>query len=193
MKRLLIGVALAIPCVAAGCVPSLNALYTKQDVIFDAGLLGTWKQKNDKSIWTFRREKPSNKKQYHIAIDLAEDNQRKQAEFAGTLVKIKGTTYLDLYPKEPAFAKNTSQFHVYHLLPVHTFAKITREQNSLKIEMMNPTWIAGYLKNHPGELTHVKTRDRYVLTASTAELQSFVDKHKNTEKAFEVVLQLKKD
>ena len=33
------------------CVPSLNPVYTEQDLIFDSALLGVWTDKDSKETW----------------------------------------------------------------------------------------------------------------------------------------------
>ena len=52
-----------------------------------------------------------------------------------------------------------------HLFPVHTFAKVNIEQNKIKI-------------------SHEKSGQNIILTASTGELQKFVVKYGSDEDAF---------
>jgi hypothetical protein len=60
------------------------------------------------------------------------------------------------------------------------------------LNMMNPEWLGKYLKDHPQAIAHTMVDDRVVLTAPTDELQTFVDKHKDTEKAFGIKVNLAK-
>lgn len=183
----------AVLIALCGCVPSLKPFYTKTDIAFDEGLLGVWKQDDGKSTWTFSKEK-GKLKQYHVNLESDEDGKKKKAEFVGTLVTIKGQSYLDLYPSAPKDKfEDMSALWALHVLPAHTLSRVKLIDKTFEIRFMNPGWAKKYLAAHPSELAHQSIDgERIVFTADTNDLQKFVDKHKDTKDAFLKPLLLKK-
>jgi len=187
MRRVLTGLGVVSLITVLGCVPSLQPLYTMKDIQFDEGLIGTWKQsQGGQSTWTFSQSTKGGQKRYDIVVTTKEENETKRTRMVGTLLSIKGTTYLDLYPAEPSESakQELSMFWALHVVPAHSFWKVQRKGNRLSLHFMNPKWIKEYLQKHPDEIAHTQVDNRIVLTAPTAKLQQFVDKHKNTSKAF---------
>lgn len=191
----------ALTLLACGCVPSLHALYTEKEIVFDKTLLGTWKQDNGNSTWTFSKAKEKSN-QYEVIVELKERDEQgklkmKQSRLVGTLVKLEGKLYLDLYPgklKSGQFDE-TGSLYAYHLIPAHTFAKISFDKTDLTIQMMKPDWIEKHLKANPDSIRHTTLsipHRRVVLTAPTKDLQAFVRKHRNTQDAFGVTFHCKK-
>ncbi|MFQ5732573.1 MAG: hypothetical protein ACE5KM_11555 [Planctomycetaceae bacterium] len=193
MKRSLTCFAVLSMVAVLGCVPSLQSFFTESDVTFDKGLVGKWKQDNGQSTWEFSRHAKNGKRKYKLVVEMKEQKQMKRAEFDATLFRLKGQLYLDLFPAGKPFKENVSGFFGLHVLPAHTLAKIERSEGSLRISMMNPEWARKRLESHPDEVNHTKIKDRVVLTASTNDLQAFVDKHKDTPDAFLKPVDLKKD
>ncbi|MFA6187078.1 MAG: hypothetical protein WC770_07710 [Phycisphaerae bacterium] len=150
-----------------GCVPSLHPLFTDEEIIFDANLVGVWSEPNSKNFWEFKQA--ANKKYNVIYTD-----DKGIGKFDGCLGKIEKETYLDLYPQDINLPG--SDFYKFHLLGIHTFAKVGLSKNSLKLSVMNPDNVEKLLKSDPNILKHEET-DRIVLTASTKELQAFIKKY----------------
>lgn len=192
MKRIFASAAIVITLIVAGCVPSLNSWYAKKDVDFDKALLGVWKQRNGDSVWTFSQSKKHGKDRYDVLVETKEKGGLKKARLTGTLAKIGGARYLDLTPAEGGFKDETSLFYAWHLVPAHTLQKVETSGGTLKIAMMNLEWMKKHLKDHPDALPHVNSDDRPVLTASTAQLQAFLAKHKDDSGFFGKPLTLEK-
>lgn len=184
MRRCLLSAAVVSLIAVAGCVPSLNAFFTAGDISFDKGLVGTWKQGGDKPVWTFSPH-ATRKQKYKVMLETEENSKRKTGEFVGTLFKLKGQTYLDLYPAGKPLKDDATGFYGFHIVPAHTLAKLDRKEGTLKLSFMNPEWTKKYLADHPDAIAHVNyEKDRVVLTAPTKKLQAFVAKHAGDEKAF---------
>ena len=47
-------VAIAGLLLLGGCVPSLQPLFTDRDLVFDPGLIGTWKDTDGETTWVLR-------------------------------------------------------------------------------------------------------------------------------------------
>jgi hypothetical protein len=179
MKRNGLLLASALATVVAGCVPSLHPLYTEKDLVFDAALVGVWSEKEDASeTWAF--EKTGEK-----AFKLVYTVDGKSGEFEAHLLKLGNTLFLDLYPDGKGLDElNRNDFYKSHLIPGHTFAKVTRIEPSVQMAFLNPDWLKELLEQNPKAIRHEKVSDRIVLTASTKELQEFVLKNVNTKDAF---------
>ncbi len=61
-----------------------------------------------------------------------------RAKFKAHLVKLKGSLFLDISTKDWG-VKNT--FYVMHMIPVHTFWRISIKKDEVGVEMLNPEWL----------------------------------------------------
>ena len=180
INRIPLVLTLIVAMIVAGCVPSLNPLYTDKDVVFEPALVGVWAEKEDsEETWAF--EKAGDK-----AYKLVYTEKGKKGEFKVHLVKLGNTLFLDLYPDDTALKEiDRNDFYKSHLLLAHTFAKVTQIEPRLQMAFFNPDWLKKLLEKDPKAVRHEKIdEDRIVLTASTKELQGFVLEHANTKDAF---------
>jgi hypothetical protein len=151
-----------------GCVPSLHPLFTDEEIIFDANLVGVWSEPNSKNFWEF---KPAANKKY----DVIYTDEKGIGKFDGRLGKIGKDTFIDFFPQDINLPGN--DFYKGHLLGVHTFAEIDLSKNGLKLNVMNPENLDKLLKTDPNLIKHDRADDRTVLIASTKELQAFIQKY----------------
>lgn len=156
-----------------GCVPSLHPLFTDDEIIFDANLVGVWGEPNSKESWEF---KPAANKKY----DVIYTEEKGIGKFDGRLGKLGNNTFIDFYPQDINLPGN--DFYKGHLLGVHTFAKINLSKNGLKLNAMSPEDLDKLLKTKPNIIKHDRPVDRTVLIASTKELQAFIQKYGSNEK-----------
>jgi len=166
---------LAAPILLAACVPSVNPLYTADTIAFRPELLGAWKEKPEsEDSWTFTK---SGENAYTVVIQDKESS----STFAGHLVKLDDTLYLDLFPTEDVLEKaKVGGMYRVALIPGHLFAKI-KLGKTLEIQMLNPDGFKEFLSANPKAIAHaVPEPDRFVITAPTDELQKFFKKHAET-------------
>ena len=156
-----------------GCVPSLHPLFTDEEIVFDANLVGVWAEPNSPNSWEF---KPAANKKY----DVIYTDEKGKGKFDGRLGKIGKEMYLDLYPQDMNVPGN--DFYKWHLLGVHTFMEIELSKKGLELAFMAPDSLKELLKKEPNAIKHEEVDDRIVLTASTKELQAFVLKYSNSDK-----------
>ena len=160
----------------AGCIPSLNPLYTEQDLIFDRNLLGVWTDAESKETWAFTHLE---EKEYKLVYT---DEDGMKGEFKARLLKIDGNTFLDLTPIRPALSQN--DFYKGHFLTVHTFVLITQTAPTVQISFLEPEFLKNTVARNPNALRHEKIGDDILITASTKELQTFLLAHLKIEGAF---------
>ena len=176
MKNFIKLLTLSFLFMLAGCVPSLNPLYTDQDLIFDSALLGVWTDKDSKETWAFTE---AGEKEYKL---LYTEEDGRKGEFKAHLLKIEGKTFLDLTPIRPALSQN--DFYKAHFLTLHTFVQVSQTAPTVQISYLEPEWLKKIIAENPNAIRHEKIGDEILLTASTKELQKFLLKHLNTEGAF---------
>src|SRR5688572_25266369 len=73
-----------------GCVPSLEPIWTEKDLVYEAGLVGAWRDKEGKSTWSFTK---AAEKEYRL---VQTDENGVKAEFQARLAKLKDRRFLDL-------------------------------------------------------------------------------------------------
>lgn len=158
---------------AGGCVPSLHPLFTENELVFNANLVGKWSEPNSSDYWEF---KATNNKKYNFIYT----DKKGKGIFDGRLGKIGNNTFLDIYPTDMNLPGN--DFYKSHLLGTHSFMKIDLSKDGLKIGIMNPDNIKKLVNDEPNAIKYEKIDDRIVLTDSTKELQAFVLKYGMDEK-----------
>jgi hypothetical protein len=173
-----------------GCVPSLHPLYTQDDLVFEPGLVGKWspmEEGEEGEVWRFVKAGESG---YRLIIepkeekkDSQEDRPAQRAEFDARLLKLGDHMFLDLYPEQPKFEND---FYMMHLVPAHSFFKISIEGDILKLVMLDYDWLEKMLEKRKIKLKHERLEDGpIVLTASTKELQKFFKKYADNRDAFQ--------
>lgn len=172
MKKASAGLVLSA-LMLAGCVPSLNPLYTAEDLVFEPKLVGIWAEKEDsEERWTFEK---SGDTAYRVVY---EDEDKKRGVFEVHLLRLGENLYLDFFPDDEAMKNlDASDLYKFHWLPAHTFARVFRIEPELQMAFMNPDWLDKQLEADEKLIDHVRRGDNLVLTASTKALQEFVMKH----------------
>jgi len=158
-----------------GCVPvSLNPLYSDKDVIFESGLVGTWYDKEDNESIAFQK---SGENSYDVCF--IEDGER-GGKFEVHLLRLGEFLFLDFYPGEPDIE---DEFYKWHLMPMHSFFRVSIERDNLRLAMFNLDWLSDMIEQKKVDIKHELSDDRVILTAPTQELQEFVLKY--IDEAFE--------
>ncbi len=180
-----------------GCVPvmSLHSLYTKENVVFEEKLLGTWVNdpNSPEAIWEFKRfDDPNNA--YKLIFS---DKDGHKGSFVAHMVKLENSLFLDVFPDEFPCDPDPNDpnkvewpYNSLFLIPAHTFIKIDSIGPQLKMRLTDDDKMAELLKEDPNAVKHMLIEDRLILTASTEELQAFVLKYADDSRVFpdEIVL-----
>ena len=208
---LLVGLTLMI---LNGClVVSLHPFWTKETREFRADLLGDWVPKPDTDpkdniqITTegdykmcFEAQGDSS---YLMNLWYGDDGenydmgflQRPRKELpvhvnniirTATLINLEGTYFLDMAPPS---GKDFDGFNAViaemNFMPIHTIFKLEIKENSIVLWELNDDRLEDLFDQKRVRLKHEKIDDVTVIAASTQELQRFLIKYANDEKAFE--------
>jgi hypothetical protein len=155
----------------AGCVPSLNPVYTDETLTFEPALVGVWKQPATRARWNFSQ---LDEKSYRLEYT---DEKGQHGRFIGRLAKLDGELFLDLYPEEITTEGNG--FYDFHLIPIHTIYRVRVAEGGLKLAAIDFLWLDDHLTKNPAEIQYATFNNRKLITAPTAEVQKFVLTHKD--------------
>jgi hypothetical protein len=185
-----------LAALVAGCVPvvSLHPLFTKEDIVFDGGLLGVWTgdANNVGTVWEFARFEESSaealpkefrsefKSFYRLAVS---DKDGYRGSLAACLVKLGNRLFLDIFPdKFPSGESDVRQtkllYNAFFFLPSHTFVRVDSiGGEALKMHLTDDDEFDKLMGAEPKAVEYTETEERPILTASTKELQAFVTKY----------------
>jgi len=191
-----------------GCVPilSLHPLFTKEDIVFDEKLLGTWLEdvNSPEASWEFARLtedsaanlpeelKGETGRLYRLNMS---DKEGHKGSFVVCLVKLGDRRFLDVFPDvlpsgEPDIEKSKLLFNVVLLVRAHTFIRADSVGDQLKIAMTNDDEFKKLTDAEPKAVQFTLADDRTILTGSTKELQAFVTKYAEDKRLFSTELTL---
>ncbi len=190
----------------SGCiVTSINPLYTKDTVVFEEKLLGTWKDigEHDDEMWRFTKHKGNDPaydlmiiQDYHMrgidkmhySIEGRQNDFAVKSEgisrFVAVLIRLDGQLYLDMYPE---VQEGGHVWYYLHTIPVHSFMKIDLEGDSLKLSFLNIDYLGKKIDNGEdiGVEYVVPQEEKYmILTSPTEKLQEFMMKNADNEEMF---------
>lgn len=205
-RRILIFVAVLVFFLSGCVVYSFYPLYTEKDLFPNDLLTGTWIEADNENstidqadgIWKFEHpfideEKSDAKDSLSYLLDLKTIDSGKtiESKFDVHIVKLGDQFFLDFYLHE-FFEDSELSLAIFHVIPVHTFAKLTLGENEITINWLNPDWLAKLIRENKIRIHHEESDDVVLLTAKPQEVQKFITKYVNSEEAFkdglEVVL-----
>ena len=189
-----------ITLLLSGCVVySFYPLYTESDLFENDLLLGEWFEDDDNDVvfsgsddsWNFThpfvgdiKDSIRDKKRYVLSLTSTENGVVKESKFAVHVIKLADEYFLDFYIEDYGDDDNITLADL-HLVPVHTFAKLSVSDDKLEIRWFDPEWLEDLIKENKIRIHHEDNGDYILLTAKPKELQKFVSKYVDSEEAFE--------
>lgn len=200
MKKLIWSFASLLVLGLHGCIPSFHPLYTDDTLVFREDLLGVW-QGEDEDRWVFTRR---GDRFYALAHT---DENGKTGYFEAGLVRLGDHYFFDLFPgqkpkattgggplgKTEWFFEGDDELIQFHLLPVHTFARVRWTGENVHLEWLGSEWLDNLLDERRIRIRYEQSDGRRVLTASTRELQKFLTKYGAEDRAFTELAVLSKN
>lgn len=207
-KRNIFITAVALLSLISGCaVISFYPLYTNDVLINDDRIIGKWAtieelgihpndidtliweiSFNDKK-WVKKYNTPydrgshqePNRYTYSLLLYYASSPEDK-VEFQLHLVKLNDKTYIDFYPEE---WKIDNTILAFHLIGVHTFAKVDINEDYINIDWFDSEWFEQKLNENKIRIKYEKNSSNILLTSKPGDLQKFVIKYSDDENAFD--------
>jgi hypothetical protein len=186
---------IAILITAQSCtIFSLNPLYHKKDLIDEPELLGLWREEGDGiEFWEAQGggkeyvsfEKYEDKK--YIFRYMEEDEGPQDIDtisYEAGLLKIGDHYFIDLYPYyDQELEEGDYLFRGF--IPTHAVLKIEWHNSKMELYFFSYDRLEELFKQNRIRIRHQMFEDYIVITASTDELQKFIRKYADDEKAFD--------
>lgn len=150
----------AEPALAGDPIVSLQPLHTGLDAVTEPAFEG---------VWVFASESLQlrvTKGEDHYVLQLCSADEKVSLWFEAHLVRLGSTVFADI--------KQTSDNDLFLLSP-HVFAKIRADDDELHFDFLDERYVRAALENGRTSLAHESMESTLVLTASTRELQNFVE------------------
>lgn len=208
MKRITI-LALVLFTLSGCFLKSVHPLITEEQSELIPGLEGRWESEDQR--WTFindgnkfegmdymfrqsfendsiqgtmeiTSDNVVSEKSYILIFENLQDPGNDTTYFFAKTGRINDDYYLDLVPIDDL---EENAFLDAHMLMVHSFSRISIDDNRLKIEFFKDSWIKELIENNQVRIKHEKVDDDVLITASNEELRKFVEKYSSDEKAFD--------
>jgi hypothetical protein len=178
----------------SGCyVASLYPFYTSEDVIFDAGLLGTWVEEDEDEVWTISRAEDQSDAYTievleHTSFSSLMNNRPKTAKstFSVRLFRLDGMLFMDAFPAPSTTSDSGLSWRALRA-GLHVVFRVSRDGDTLRMQALDEDKLDALVQapSHVHLLDDGGTYDRpggpgganLVLTAPTAELQAFLRRH----------------
>lgn len=187
MKKFQFFASMAVVTLLSACLPSLNPFYTERELRFEPGLLGEWHQKNvsdGPEFWEFEKTGDQN---YKLTVT---EKDNKDGQFNAHLFQLGDKLFLDIIPAECKFAPIQTDLVEYSVFPGHLLFQIVQLKPTLKIAFTDFDWLNKFLEKNPKALAHHREEKRVILTASTQDLQKFIQNHLNPGELFKEPIEL---
>ena len=185
--KLILGMAL-LAVLFGGCVVQcIQPLFAEGEYVTFPGLVGTWAQKEDDGkeigLWAFEE----NERQYKLTHT---DEKGRKAIFNVATGKIGTNTFLDFSLQDPLPGGQLNDLASAGLIAAHAFVKVVKTNDALLLVAMNYEWLEKHLAENPKAIAHLVQDKRFIVSASTRELQAFVGRHAHDDNAFGNIIKL---
>jgi len=162
---------------------SLNPLYNEEDLLDEPILLGVWQEDDDGNEYV-SFEKYEDKKYIFRYMERDGPEKIDTVSFEAGLIKIGDHYFIDLYPYyEKELAESDYLFRGF--IPTHSVLKIDWNKNDLDLYIFSYDRLQELFEQNRIRIRHETFDDYIVITASTDELQKFIEKYADDEKAFD--------
>ena len=187
MKTKKILTVLIVALFFSGCVVySFYPLYTDKDLFPNDILTGKWVDE-DSTLWTFEHSYNGEKIAKNIDSTsytlVTKDKDNKESKFDVHIITLGGHYFVDFY-LEDLPGSDDLDLASFHIVPVHTFAKLTASKKGLEFNWFDQDWLKKLIESNKIRIHHEDNGDYILLTAKPGELQKFVTKYVDTEEAF---------
>lgn len=155
-----------------GCwVYSLHPLVEPKDSLSEPTLTGTWEREGeDKGTLTITPADPG------YQVEYLDKKDGKTSKLRGALIQLGPNRFLDLDPHDNALEGLPEPVKA-HLLPAHSFWKVTLSGDTLRLTPINAEWMEKGVKAKRLVIAHEMIDREVVLRAATPELRRFVQRY----------------
>jgi hypothetical protein len=198
MKAKIIVLIGILALLAGSCIPSLFPLFTKDDIVFDDRIIGTW-EASGVSRWTIEKleyhpkatfmnpkwteadeESDMENVHYRMLVEDWDGGDTVEATFILTLLVLDGQMYVNFKPQSYELHHG---FLSWHMIEANIFAKIGFQDDQFLLTYFDPDYLEEMIDKNRIRISHIWLDDFLLITAPTKDLQKFVIKYANEEDA----------
>lgn len=163
---------------------SLNPLYNEADLLEAQELVGLWQDADgDEEYVAFKKYEG---KKYILTYmeDNEDPNESDTISYETGLLKIGDHYFIDVYPYyDEGMEEEDYLFRSF--IPAHAVLKIEWENDAMKLYTLSYDRLSELFEQNRIRIRHQMFEDYIVITATTEELQKFIKKYADDEKAFD--------
>ena len=184
---------------------SLNPLYNEEDLLEMPEVLGLWEEPGEeKEFVSFERlddnkfifrymegdrqtiiDFYSGKEEADFIAENLKVLKEQTVSFEAGILEVGDHYFIDLYPYYEE-GENDEEYYLFrNFIPTHAFLKFEWENDKLVLYMFSYDRLQELFEQNRIRIRHQQFDDYIVITASTDELQKFIRKYADDEKAFE--------
>jgi len=207
MRRVLLGTFLVLAGLVQACsAPFLHPLATDRNTVYEASMIGTWKEVDpddgakENRYTVTRAESPGGgADRYVVEVRYRPGDGRElaTARIDAAHVRLGPLEFLDFSLSESEREKVGDVARMFSL-PVHYVMRLDRpnpeDQDIIRLSELSGTWLDEQLRKDDGILRHEHLdQDKLLITASTDEIEAFFRKYGATDEAYSEFLTLMRD
>lgn len=186
---------LLLPLLLVGCLTSTNPFYLEGDIIQDERLIGVYPDENDKTLLISVGADVEHKGRYAVTVD----DGPAWITYTGTLFKLGGLTFLDLYASSDSGVRRsgggppvpTAILHSLSFQPLHLLLKVTLGTNTISYAALDTRGLSN-LVEHERSLVSKINGSALILPLPTADLRKLLLKYGADDNIFNSKATLKK-
>jgi len=163
---------------------SLNPLYNEEDLLVSQDLIGLWQDADDGDEYVSFQKYEDKKYILRYMEDNEDPNESDTISYETGLLKIGDHYFIDVYPYyDQGMEEEDYLFRSF--IPAHAVLKIEWENDVMKLYTISYDRLNELFEQNRIRIRHQMLEDYIVITASTEELQKFLKKYADDEKAFD--------
>jgi len=164
---------------------SLNPLYNEEDLLEKSEILGTWQDSEDDNIFISCEIYKDKKYIFRYMEKMQEEGRIDSLSFEAGVVQIGNHYFLDLYPYYDDYSYDEDYFLLRNFIPTHSFVKMDLEDDSMVLYIFSYDRLKELFEQNRIRIRHQMFEDYIVITASTEELQKFIQKYADDENVYD--------
>ncbi len=176
---------------------SVHPLYDDASLTTDDNLVGQWLDVSDSE--TYVKIEPIktyyiNNKPINNYYTLTRADKGDTIWYDAHYLRLNNNYYLDLYPTKGGGIEPDDMM-IRNYFPVHTFLKLELLKDKVNVLTFDENKLLSLFKQNRIRLQHEMVDDYVLITASTRDLQKFIEKYSTNKEVFsqpDVFIRLKK-
>lgn len=178
MKRIPFLLVLIFVLVQSCVIMSLHPLYTDDTIVYLEGIEGKWSDDSAEEPTNYM-EITRQQKGYELSV-YGEEGDTTIHEIV--IVELGGKYFADFY--KPVAKESLTNSLAYHY-PTHNFARLKMNGNKMEWYFFDGDYLKKLFEQRKIRIKHERVDDDIILTASSEELQKFIQKYADDPEAFD--------